>query len=66
MTVIASMFKPANALVIGATGGIGSALVNRLAADPSIATVHAASRAFPGSLPDNAVHHSITDIKHRF
>lgn len=33
-----------NAVVFGASGGIGGALVARLAADPSVATIHAVSR----------------------
>lgn len=33
-----------NAVVFGASGGIGGALVAQLAADPSVATIHAVSR----------------------
>lgn len=54
-----SLFNPANTVVIGATGGIGSAIVARLAADNSVGAIHAVSRSAPGSLPASAVHHSI-------
>lgn len=43
-----------SAVVIGASGGIGSALVAALASDPSIGHVFAASRSQPGTLPAGA------------
>jgi NAD(P)-dependent dehydrogenase (short-subunit alcohol dehydrogenase family) len=39
-----SFQSPINACVIGASGGIGGAFVQRLSADPSVATVYAGAR----------------------
>jgi NAD(P)-dependent dehydrogenase (short-subunit alcohol dehydrogenase family) len=42
-------FEPDGAaVVIGASGGIGGALVSRLRDDPAFVTVHALARSFPG------------------
>ena len=54
-----SLSRPANVVVIGASGGIGSALTARLAADPSVGIVYAASRSAPVNLPDPVVYHPI-------
>jgi NAD(P)-dependent dehydrogenase (short-subunit alcohol dehydrogenase family) len=45
--------------VIGATGGIGSAFVELLAADPGVGKVHALSRRKPEALPRGANWHAI-------
>lgn len=44
MTLLRSFPAASNVAVIGANGGIGQALVELLAADPRVATVHALSR----------------------
>lgn len=41
---LASFSAPLRALVFGASGGVGAALVSELAANPRVADVHAASR----------------------
>jgi NAD(P)-dependent dehydrogenase (short-subunit alcohol dehydrogenase family) len=57
--VLTSFSSPANAVVIGASGGIGSALLDQLSADPAIASLHALSRTAPACLPETAGHHFI-------
>ncbi|WP_119166063.1 SDR family NAD(P)-dependent oxidoreductase [Algihabitans albus] len=43
--------------VFGATGGLGTAFVQALGADPAVARVHALSRHVPVELPEKAVWH---------
>ena len=45
MSLLDSFASDMNVAIVGATGGIGSALVARLAADERVATVHELSRA---------------------
>lgn len=52
MIELASFQKPISALVVGASGGLGRAFVDHLAAAPGIAAVHAWSRSPAGI--DNA------------
>ncbi|MEO1309432.1 MAG: SDR family NAD(P)-dependent oxidoreductase [Pseudomonadota bacterium] len=52
MTALASFQRPMKAAVVGASGGIGGALVKRLADDPAVGDVLALSRS--GSAPDAA------------
>lgn len=47
------------ALIVGGGGGIGAALLARLAADPHIGEVHVWSRASQPALPKNAIHHRV-------
>lgn len=42
--MLRSFPSPVTACVFGASGGIGAALVERLAADPAVATIHAGAR----------------------
>lgn len=46
------------ALVFGASGGVGAAMVRALAADPRCAALHAASRGHPDALPERAEWHA--------
>ncbi len=62
-TPLTSFAQPIRALVFGARGGIGGALVANLAADPGVAEVIAAARAPLTGLGDRVrqVHCDITD-----
>ncbi len=42
--------------IVGATGGIGHALVNRAASEPSVSQTFALSRSAPATLPENCRH----------
>lgn len=63
MSVLSRLGANLNAAVVGASGGIGSALVEALAGDPAVAHVYAAARSELSDLPPRAepVRIDITD-----
>lgn len=61
MSLIRSLSEPARVAVIGASGGIGSALVDRLRNDPRAGTVYALSRS-PAAVAADTVYPGRVDI----
>jgi NAD(P)-dependent dehydrogenase (short-subunit alcohol dehydrogenase family) len=61
MSLITSLSAPARVAIIGSTGGIGSALVERLSGDERIGVVHALSRA-PGAEERATVQPGLIDV----
>lgn len=61
MSELSSFPERLNVAVVGASGGIGAALVDRLSRDERVATVHALTRG-PGYAVDGKVWHCSVDI----
>jgi len=61
MSLLPSLTPDCSVAVIGASGGIGRAFVELLAADTAVARVHAFSRS-PASFEDSAVRSSVLDL----
>jgi len=61
MSLLPSLTRDCNVAVIGASGGIGRAFVELLAADPAVARVQAFSRS-PASFEDSAVRSAALDL----
>jgi NAD(P)-dependent dehydrogenase (short-subunit alcohol dehydrogenase family) len=59
MTELTSFAKPFSALVVGAGGGIGGALVGRLAGTDRVTRVHAWSRGEATGLPRSVAHERV-------
>ena len=59
IVMFATLHNPANVAVIGSSGGIGAALVRRLADDATVGTIHALSRSGHEPLPRKATPHCI-------
>ena len=61
--MLTSLHSPANVVIVGSAGGIGSALTRQLAADSSVAAVHTLSRRKSQTSLENVTHHyaDITD-----
>ncbi|GAA0793187.1 SDR family NAD(P)-dependent oxidoreductase [Marinobacterium sediminicola] len=57
MSLLASFNSPINVVLVGASGGIGQALLHALLADPGIAGVHALSRSTPETLVSLVAQH---------
>ncbi len=53
--MLSSFGSNLNAVVIGASGGIGGAFVDALAEDPAVGRILACARTAPAALPDKAI-----------